>query len=93
MRESDDEVLRRSSLFVDHRQTTERSGEFLGPFERGVIGPDDVRGDLFELCQGGVPGRSSAEEITLMKNGGGAHLDYFAARYLMELVGPGVVAS
>jgi ornithine cyclodeaminase len=89
MRESDDEVLRRCSLFVDHRQTTERSGEFLGPFERGVIGPHDIGGDLFELCRGRVAGRSSAEEITLMKNGGGAHLDYFAARYLMERVGRG----
>ncbi|MGD8350875.1 MAG: hypothetical protein PVI79_16635, partial [Gammaproteobacteria bacterium] len=61
--------------------------EFLGPFERGVIRPEDIRADLFELCQGRVVGRSTADEITLMKNGGGAHLDYFAARYLMERVG------
>ena len=86
MREADDEVLRRCSIFVDHRQTTERSGEFLGPFERGVIGPEDVRADLFELCQGKAAGRTSADEITLMKNGGGAHLDYFVARYLMHRV-------
>jgi ornithine cyclodeaminase/alanine dehydrogenase-like protein (mu-crystallin family) len=33
MRESDDDVLLRSAIFVDHRQTTERSGEFLGPFD------------------------------------------------------------
>jgi ornithine cyclodeaminase len=89
MRESDDEVMRRSSLFVDHRQTTGRSGEFLGPFERGVIAPDDIRGDLFELCQGKVAGRTADDEITLMKNGGGAHLDYFAARYLMQALGRG----
>ncbi len=86
MREADDEVLLRSSVFVDHRQTTERSGEFLGPFERGVVSPDDIRADLFELCQGRVPGRTSADEITLMKNGGGSHLDYFAARYLIQLI-------
>jgi len=89
MRESDDDVLTRSSIFVDHRQTTERSGEFLGPFERGVISPDDIRADLFELCQGRVPGRGSANEITLMKNGGGSHLDYFTARYLMTRVKSG----
>ena len=89
MRESDDEVLTRSSIFVDHRQTTGRSGEFLGPFERGVISPDDIRADLFELCQRRVPGRTAADEITLMKNGGGSHLDYFAARYLMTLVANG----
>jgi ornithine cyclodeaminase/alanine dehydrogenase-like protein (mu-crystallin family) len=27
MREADDDVVRRCSVFVDHRQTTERSGQ------------------------------------------------------------------
>lgn len=84
MREADDDVLRRADIFVDHRQTTTRSGEFLGPFERGVINPEDVRGDLFELCQKKVSGRTSAEQITLMKNGGGSHLDYYVAKYLVD---------
>lgn len=84
MRESDDDVLRRATIFVDHRQTTERSGEFLGPFERGVITPDDVKADLFELCQGRAQGRRSADEITMMKNGGGSYIDYFVAKYLVD---------
>lgn len=88
MREADDDVLRRALIFVDHRQTTERSGEFLGPFERGVVSATDVRGDLFELCQGKVAGRTASEQITLMKNGGGSHLDYFATRYLMQRLAP-----
>jgi ornithine cyclodeaminase len=86
MRESDDAVMQRCDIYVDHRQTTERSGEFLGPFERGVIAPDDVRGDLFELCRHQVPGRHSSQQRTLMKNGGGSYLDYFVARYLMQRV-------
>lgn len=86
MREADDAVLQRCDIFVDHRQTTERSGEFLGPFERGIISPDDVQADLFELCQGKATGRSSARQLTMMKNGGGAHLDYFVARYLMQRI-------
>lgn len=84
MRESDDDVLRRADIFVDHRQTTKRSGEFLGPFGRGVIKPSDVKGDLFELCQGKVKGRTLPDQITLMKNGGGSHIDYFVAKYLMD---------
>lgn len=84
MREADDDVLRRCGVFVDHRQTTERSGEFLGPFDRGVIGPGDIKGDLFELCQGRVAGRVSPEQITMMKNGGGSHIDYYVAKYLMD---------
>lgn len=84
MREADDDVLRRCEIFVDHRQTTERSGEFLGPFARGIISPDDVKGDLFELCQEKVPGRTSPDQITLMKNGGGSHIDYYVAKYLVD---------
>ena len=84
MREADDDVLRRATVFVDHRQTTERSGEFLGPFERGVITLDDIKADLFELCQGRAEGRRSADEITVMKNGGGSHMDYYVAKYLVD---------
>lgn len=84
MRESDDDVLTRARIFVDHRQTTTRSGEFLGPFDRGVITADDVRGDLFDLCQKRVEGRSSNTDITMMKNGGGSHIDYYVAKYIMD---------
>lgn len=84
MREADDDVLRRANIFVDHRQTTQRSGEFLGPFARGVIKPTDIKGDLFELCQRKVEGRTSPDQITMMKNGGGSHMDYFVTKYLID---------
>lgn len=84
MREADDDVLKRAKIFVDHRQTTTRSGEFLGPYERGVITPADVRADLFELVQGKAQGRTDKNDITMMKNGGGSHLDYYVAKYLMD---------
>jgi ornithine cyclodeaminase len=84
MRETDDEVMRRAEIFVDHRQTTERSGDFLIPFASGVITAADVRADLFALCQGRHPGRTGAEAITLMKNGGGSHLDYYVAKYVVD---------
>lgn len=84
MRESDDDVMRRATIFVDHRQTTTRSGEFLGPFQRGVISKDDIQADYFELCKKTHNGRSSEDEITLLKNGGGSHIDYYVAKYLMD---------
>jgi len=84
MRETDDDVMRRAEIFVDHRQTTERSGDFLIPFASSLISPADVRGDLFALCQGRVPGRSGPEAITLMKNGGGSHLDYYVTKYVVD---------
>jgi ornithine cyclodeaminase len=84
MREADDDVLRRARVFVDHRQALGKSGEFTGPMARGVIGAEDIVADLFELVQGRAAGRTSAAEITMMKNGGAAHLDYFVTRILME---------
>ena len=50
----------------------------------GVIGEADIQGDLFQLSEGSVAGRGSAEEITLVKNGGGGHLDLMTARHGVE---------
>jgi ornithine cyclodeaminase/alanine dehydrogenase-like protein (mu-crystallin family) len=53
------------------------------PMAAGVINADAVKGDFFDLV-GGAPGRASNEEITLFKNGGGAHLDLIAAALVFE---------
>lgn len=83
MRESDDDTVRRATIFVDSRWfTVGVCGDLVQPMRDGVIGEEAVVGDLFDLCSGRVPGRRSAEEITLFKNGGGAHLDLMTARYL-----------
>jgi len=79
MREADDALLRKATIFVDNRDTTmEDIGELRIPLAAGTIAEADVRGDLYELSAGTV-GRTSAEEITLFKNGGGAHLDMMVA--------------
>lgn len=54
---------------------------------RGLISRDSVRGDFYQLLREQVPGRRAEEEITIFKNGGGAHLDPMIAHYLSELVG------
>ncbi len=85
MREADDEALRRGRLYVDSRQTTVgHIGELMIPMAAGVIGEADIQGDLFQLSEGSVAGRGSAEEITLFKNGGGGHLDLMTARHGVE---------
>jgi len=85
MREADDECLRRASLFVDARETTiEHIGELMIPIAEAVIIADDIHADLSDLCQKKHPGRSSADEITLYKNGGGGHLDLMVARIMYE---------
>ena len=85
MRESDDEAILRARIFVDHRGlVTAHCGDISDPLGRGVLRPDDVLGDLFDLCGGRVPGRTSADDITLFKNGGGGHLDLMAAMAFYE---------
>lgn len=85
MREADDEALRRASIFVDARATTlDHIGELKIPLAEGVIKQDDVRADHYD---GTAMKRTSDEEITLFKNGGGAHLDLMTARYILDAVG------
>lgn len=85
MREADDEVMRRGSLFVDARETTiNHIGELMIPLASGVISEADVLADLSDLCQQRHAGRSSEDEITVFKNGGGGHLDLMCARILHD---------
>lgn len=84
MREADDEVLRRASVFVDSRATTiHHIGELKDPIARGVITESDVRADYYDIAAG-VFRRQSDDEITLCKNGGGAHLDLMTAAYIAQ---------
>ena len=84
MREVDDTALTRSRIFVDSFATTvDHIGELKIPLAQGTISRDDVLADFYDL---GTPtfARQSDEEITLFKNGGGAHLDLMTARYILE---------
>ena len=83
MREADDAALQRSRIFVDSFDTTlAHIGELRDPLARGVIARADVLGDLADLVAG-RPGRRSPDEITLFKNGGGAHLDLIVGRAIL----------
>lgn len=84
MREADDEVMRRARIFVDSRATTlEHIGELKDPLANGVIRPDDIVADYYDLASGRFA-RTSEEEITLFKNGGGAHLDLMTSAHILE---------
>jgi ornithine cyclodeaminase len=80
MRETDDEVVRRASIYVDTRTgALSEAGDILQPLAAGVIARDAIRGDLFDLARGTVPGRRRADEITLFKSVGAAIEDLAAA--------------
>lgn len=83
MREADDAVLRRARIHVDSRWfTVGHVGDLTQPLAAGVISGEDVLGDLFDLCCDRIPGRTHADEITLFKSGGGAHLDLMTAQHI-----------
>lgn len=84
MREADDVLIQKGSIFVDAFETTVHDiGELIIPIKNGVITEDDVKGDLYSLCEG-ARGRQSKDEITIFKNGGGAHLDLMTALYIQK---------
>jgi len=79
MRESDDEVIRRSRIFVDTHHALHEPGDLIEPLRDEVISEADIQGDLFELCRGEVKGRGGRDEITLFKSVGTALEDLAAA--------------
>jgi len=83
MREADDKLMSTGHLFVDCFETTvTHIGELMIPIHSGAISFEDVRADLYGLICGTAPGRQSDKEITVFKNGGGAHLDVMMAHYI-----------
>ena len=83
MREADDLALQRARIFVDSRDTTiGHIGELMIPIANGAIRERDVLGDLYDLAAG-TTGRQDNSDITLFKNGGGAHLDLMTGREIL----------
>ena len=81
MREVDDLALQRARVFVDSFDTTVgHIGEIRIPLESGAITRDHLLADYYspEAFR-----RDSADDITLFKNGGGAHLDLMTSRYIL----------
>ena len=84
MREADDEVLKRATLFVDHDDAFEETGDLLIPLQEGVISKSDVKSTLFQLCRDEKEGRRDNEEITFFKSTGHALEDLSAALFVYQ---------
>ena len=80
MREADDALVAKSSVFVDtYVGALAEGGDVVEPIRSGVIERSAVRAELAELCRGDKPGRTGAAEITLFKSVGTALEDLAAA--------------
>lgn len=83
MREVDDRAMQRARLFVDSRATTlHHIGELIDPIASGAITEADVIADFYD--DPALFTRQSDDEITIAKNGGGAHLDLMTARFIAD---------
>jgi ornithine cyclodeaminase len=84
MREVDDTAMARARLFVDARTTTvHHIGELIDPLKSGAITESHIVADFYD--DPALYTRQSDDEITIAKNGGGAHLDLMTASYIASM--------
>ena len=82
MREADDDALRRARIYVDSLDTTlDHIGELKIPLATGAIRREDVLADFYQLDRFVA---TEPDDITLFKNGGGAHLDLMTATHVLD---------
>ena len=79
MRESDDDAILRSRVYVDTRAgATKEAGDIVQPLASGVLTETAIVAELAELARGEKKGRETAQEITLFKSVGAALEDLAA---------------
>jgi ornithine cyclodeaminase len=85
MREADDTAIERARVYVDtYDGALKEAGDIVQPLASGVLRREQIAGDLAELAQGRVPGRSFYNQITLFKSVGTALEDLAAAALVFE---------
>ena len=87
MRETDDEAASIARVFVDTRDgATTGAGDIAQPLAAGVLRPDDIAGDLFDLTRGERAGRRFYSQVTLFKAVGSGLADLAAAQLVVQQV-------
>jgi ornithine cyclodeaminase len=96
-REIDEEMVARSSIFVDYRPSTfAQAGEIIGAIESGRITKDHVLAEIGEVLCEDRAGRGTRDEITLYRSLGIAAQDLACAAHCLEAAraaGIGTVAE
>jgi ornithine cyclodeaminase/alanine dehydrogenase-like protein (mu-crystallin family) len=97
MQEVPDVTLARAALYVDSLDAAmHEAGELAGPLSRGVFGKDHIRGEIGALAEERIPGRVSADAVTVFKSVGLAAQDLACAAAVFrraEAAGLGVRAT
>lgn len=78
-------ITNADKVFVDTRSgVLNESGDLIIPIQEGVFKAEDVSGELGEVMNGTVEGRTSDDQITVFKTTGSAVLDVVSARRIYE---------
>lgn len=83
MQEAESSVLAKARIYVDDRATSASAGDICVPLQAGLITPQQIEGDLYDLCQDTGFNRHPSD-ITVYKNAGGAHFDLVVSQYVIE---------
>ena len=85
MREIDEALLLRCSLFADARESClKEPGDVVVPLREGKISEDHVKAELGELLTGRHGGRTADDEVTLFQSLGLAVEDLAAALHIYK---------
>lgn len=88
MREADDDCIRRCALIVDnYKGALQETGDIKIPLAQGLLKVEDIKADLFELCQGEVELVRHSQDITMFKSVGHALEDLAAAQLIATELG------
>jgi ornithine cyclodeaminase len=84
-READDDVIRRSRIFVDTFDgALSEAGDILDPLTRAIITRERIEGELADLVSGRVLGRENGHDIILFKSVGTAIEDLAVSLLVIE---------
>jgi alanine dehydrogenase len=82
-RELDTVAVKKSRLFVDSRESAKREADdYLVPLREGAIGEGHIVGEIGEVLEGKVRGRTGDGDVTVFKSLGVAAEDLSAAYYV-----------
>ena len=83
--EVDDTLVTKSLYFTDYRPAAmAAAGELLNAIKNGLVTQDHILGEIGEVIDGSVAGRSTERDITVYKSLGVAAQDLAAAHWLYE---------
>ena len=86
MHECDEAAVVRADVFTDSPWSAlNDAGEIAGALASGALTREQILADNFDFARGKHAGRTSEDQITLYKNGGGGHLDLMVAQILCPL--------